>query len=86
LRLERQKELFSKRKKNQFLLCHIAKSTAYHTQDYTTPTVVVGTEATGLTQECDCDPKHYNPDAGEIDSMNVSVADINFEAKRQRGF
>jgi TrmH family RNA methyltransferase len=30
----------------------LQNSTAYHTQDYTTPTaLVVGTEATGLTQE-----------------------------------
>jgi hypothetical protein len=53
---------------------HLQNSTAYHTQDYTTPNaLVVGTEATGLTQEWRDDPKH-NPDAGEIDSMNVSVA------------
>jgi TrmH family RNA methyltransferase len=40
-------ELLLSKRKNQFL-CHIANSTAYHTQDYTTPTaLVVGTEATG---------------------------------------
>jgi TrmH family RNA methyltransferase len=38
------------KKENQFLL-HFANSTAYHTQDYTTPTALVVTEATGLTQE-----------------------------------
>jgi TrmH family RNA methyltransferase len=27
------------------------KLNSYHTQDYTKPTAVVGTEATGLTQE-----------------------------------
>jgi TrmH family RNA methyltransferase len=54
----------------------LQNSTSYHTQDYTKPTaLVVGTEATGLTQEWrDCYSKYYNPNAGEIDSMNVSVA------------
>ena len=66
-------------------------STYYHTQDYTTPTVlVVGTEATGLTQEWrDASTKNIIiPMQGEIDSMNVSVAAaiLIFEAKRQRGF
>jgi TrmH family RNA methyltransferase len=57
-------EIISKRKKNQFLL-HIANSTAYHTQDYTTPTALVVTEATGLTKNgVMLRPKHYNPDAG----------------------
>jgi tRNA G18 (ribose-2'-O)-methylase SpoU len=50
LRLERQQKLLlSKRKKIN--LPATQNSTAYHTQDYTTPTaLVVGTEATGLTQ------------------------------------
>jgi TrmH family RNA methyltransferase len=66
-------------------------STHYHTQDYTTPTaLVVGTEATGLTQEWrDASTKNIIiPMQGEIDSMNVSVAAaiLIFEAKRQRGF
>lgn len=66
-------------------------STQYHTQDYTTPTaLVVGTEATGLTQEWrDASTKNIIiPMQGEIDSMNVSVAAaiLIFEAKRQRGF
>lgn len=66
-------------------------STYYHTQDYSTPTaLVVGTEATGLTQEWR-DASTQNiiiPMQGEIDSMNVSVAAaiLIFEAKRQRGF
>jgi TrmH family RNA methyltransferase len=52
LRLERQQKFaFSKRKKNQFLLCHIANSTAYHAGLHHATTLVVGTEATGLTQE-----------------------------------
>jgi TrmH family RNA methyltransferase len=53
LRLERQQKLLlSKRKKINFYCATLQNSTAYHTQDYTTPTaLVVGTEATGLTQE-----------------------------------
>ena len=66
-------------------------STDYHTQDYTKPTaIVVGTEATGLSDEW---LKHATqniiiPMQGEIDSMNVSVAAgiLIFEAKRQRQF
>ncbi len=51
--------------------------------------IVVGTEATGLSQEW-IDSSRQNiiiPMAGEIDSMNVSVsaAILIFEAKRQRG-
>ncbi|THV60325.1 RNA methyltransferase [Flagellimonas alvinocaridis] len=52
--------------------------------------IVVGTEATGLTQTW-LQHSHQNiiiPMQGEIDSMNVSVsaAILIFEAKRQRGF
>ncbi len=52
--------------------------------------IVVGTEATGLSQEW-LDSSGQNiiiPMAGEIDSLNVSVsaAILIFEAKRQRGF
>lgn len=66
-------------------------STYYHTQDYTTPTaLVVGTEATGLSDEWrNASTKNIIiPMQGEIDSMNVSVAAaiLIFEAKRQRGF
>jgi TrmH family RNA methyltransferase len=66
-------------------------SAYYHEQDYSTPTaLVVGTEATGLTQPWR-DASTQNiiiPMQGEIDSMNVSVAAaiLIFEAKRQRGF
>jgi TrmH family RNA methyltransferase len=69
----------------------LQNSTSYHTQNYTLPTaLVVGTEATGLTQEWR-DAATQNiiiPMQGEIDSMNVSVAAaiLIFEAKRQRGF
>ena len=66
-------------------------SVDYHTQDYTKPTaIVVGTEATGLSDEW---LQHSTqniiiPMQGQIDSMNVSVAAgiLIFEAKRQRGF
>jgi TrmH family RNA methyltransferase len=69
----------------------LQNSTSYHSQDYTTPAaLVVGTEATGLTQVWR-DKATQNiiiPMQGEIDSMNVSVAAaiLLFEAKRQRGF
>lgn len=66
-------------------------SIAYHEQDFTSATaLVVGTEATGLTQEWREAAKRniMIPMQGEIDSMNVSVAAaiLIFEAKRQRGF
>jgi TrmH family RNA methyltransferase len=69
----------------------LQNSTFYHTQDYTTPTaLVVGTEATGLTQSWrdNATQNIIIPMQGEIDSMNVSVAAaiLLFEAKRQRGF
>lgn len=66
-------------------------SALYHEQDYTTGSaLVVGTEATGLTQAWR-DRSTQNiiiPMQGEIDSMNVSVAAaiLIFEAKRQRDF
>lgn len=59
--------------------------------DYTAPTaIVVGTEATGLSDKW-LQNSHQNiiiPMQGEIDSMNVSVsaAILIFEAKRQRNF
>ncbi|TNJ43439.1 RNA methyltransferase [Tamlana fucoidanivorans] len=66
-------------------------SVPYHTQNFTEPTaIVVGTEATGLSEAW---LKHSKqniiiPMQGEIDSMNVSVAAgiLIFEAKRQRNF
>jgi TrmH family RNA methyltransferase len=69
----------------------LQESEPYHTQDYTLPTaIVVGTEATGLTQEWR-NAANQNisiPMQGVIDSMNVSVAAgiLIFEAKRQRNF
>ncbi|CAM2769822.1 TrmH family RNA methyltransferase [Flavobacterium frigoris] len=82
---------FLKEKKINFYCATLQNSTSYHTVDYTTPTaLVVGTEATGLTQDWR-DAATQNiiiPMQGEIDSMNVSVAAaiLIFEAKRQRGF
>lgn len=66
-------------------------SAHYDQQDFRLPTaLVVGTEATGLTQPWR-DAATQNiiiPMHGAIDSMNVSVAAaiLIFEAKRQRGF
>lgn len=63
----------------------------YHTVDYTKScAIVVGTEATGLSDEW-LKSAHQNiiiPMSGKIDSMNVSVsaAILIFEAKRQRNF
>ncbi len=69
----------------------LQNSNFYHTQNYTIPTaLVVGTEATGLTQvwRDNATQNIIIPMQGEIDSMNVSVASaiLLFEAKRQRGF
>ena len=82
---------FLKSKKINFYCATLQNSTTYHTQDYTQPTaLVVGTEATGLTEEwrTNCTQNIIIPMQGEIDSMNVSVAAaiLIFEAKRQRGF
>jgi TrmH family RNA methyltransferase len=82
---------FLKEKNINFYCATLQNSTSYHTQDYTTPTaLVVGTEATGLTQEWrdNATQNIIIPMQGEIDSMNVSVAAaiLIFEAKRQRGF
>ena len=82
---------FLQQKKINFYGATLQNATSYHTQDYTTPTaLVVGTEATGLTQEwrAAATQNIIIPMQGEIDSMNVSVAAaiLIFEAKRQRGF
>ena len=82
---------FLKERKINFYCATLQNSTSYHTQDYTTPTaLVVGTEATGLTQEWrdEATQNIIIPMQGEIDSMNVSVAAaiLIYEAKRQRGF
>lgn len=69
----------------------LQESEPYYTQDFTPGTaLVVGTEATGLSQAWrDAATKNIHiPMQGVIDSMNVSVAAaiLLFEAKRQRGF
>lgn len=69
----------------------LQESKPYHTLDYTLPTaIVVGTEATGLTQDWrEAATQNISiPMQGVIDSMNVSVAAgiLIFEAKRQRNF
>jgi TrmH family RNA methyltransferase len=80
-----------KAKNIRFYCATLQNSNSYHLEDYTSPTaLVVGTEATGLTEEWR-DAATQNiiiPMQGEIDSMNVSVAAaiLIFEAKRQRGF
>ncbi|WP_395439023.1 TrmH family RNA methyltransferase [Gaetbulibacter aquiaggeris] len=66
-------------------------SVHYNTQDYAQSTaIVVGTEATGLSDEWikNATQNIIIPMQGEIDSMNVSVAAgiLIFEAKRQRNF
>ena len=67
----------------------LQNSTDYFLEDFTQASaIVVGTEATGLTQEWR-DAAKQNiiiPMEGKIDSMNVSVAAavLLFEAKRQR--
>ena len=82
---------FLKERNIHFYCATLQNSTSYHTQDYTKPTaLVVGTEATGLTEEWRkaATQNIIIPMQGEIDSMNVSVAAaiLIFEAKRQRGF
>ena len=66
-------------------------SEAYYKIDFTKASaLVVGTEATGLSQEWrdNATSNIIIPMSGEIDSMNVSVAAgiLTFEAKKQRGF
>lgn len=82
---------FLKENHISFYCATLQNSTAYHTQNYTIPTaLVVGTEATGLTQQWreEATQNIIIPMQGEIDSMNVSVAAavLIFEAKRQREF
>ncbi|WP_298520314.1 RNA methyltransferase [uncultured Kordia sp.] len=69
----------------------LTASENYHIQDFERATaVVVGTEATGLSDEWlnNSTQNIIIPMQGKIDSMNVSVAAaiILFEAKRQRDF
>lgn len=69
----------------------LQNSNAYYKENFEKASaIVVGTEATGLTDAWrKVATQHINiPMQGEIDSMNVSVAAaiILFEAKRQRNF
>ena len=82
---------FLKEKDVQIYCAALQASVDYHTQDFTKPTaIVVGTEATGLSEEWikNSTQNIIIPMQGEIDSMNVSVAAgiLIFEAKRQRQF
>ncbi|NDP28195.1 MAG: RNA methyltransferase [Flavobacterium sp.] len=82
---------FLQERKINIYCATLQNSTSYHMQNYTGPTaLVVGTEATGLTEEWRnaATQNIIIPMQGEIDSMNVSVAAaiLIFEAKRQRGF
>ncbi|WP_338409875.1 RNA methyltransferase [uncultured Flavobacterium sp.] len=82
---------FLKEKNISIYSATLQNSNEYNKIDYTTPTaLVVGTEATGLSQLWrDHSSKNIIiPMQGTIDSMNVSVAAaiLLFEAKRQRGF
>lgn len=81
---------FLKTQKINIYCATLQNSTSYLTQDFSEATaLVVGTEATGLTEEWRTAAKQniIIPMEGEIDSMNVSVAAaiLIFEAKRQRG-
>jgi RNA methyltransferase, TrmH family len=70
---------------------YLQASSLYHLADYTAPcAIVMGTEATGLSQMWieNSDVNIIIPMQGKIDSMNVSTAAavVIFEAKRQRNF
>lgn len=80
---------FLKERKISIFGAALQASVPYHTADFTGATaIVVGTEATGLSEEWlgNTTRNIIIPMEGEIDSMNVSVAAgiLIFEAKRQR--
>ena len=82
---------FLKKQKVNIYCAALQASEHYHLQDFTTATaIVVGTEATGLSDEWrkNATQNIIIPMQGEIDSMNVSVAAgiLIYEAKRQRKF
>ena len=82
---------FLKENKVAIYAAELKASKNYDEIDYKNSTaIVVGTEATGLSEEWleNSDQNIIIPMQGEIDSMNVSVAAgiLIFEAKRQRGF
>lgn len=80
------------KKNNIAIFCAaLQASKSYHLENFTKPSaIVVGTEASGLSNEWleNSDHNIIIPMQGKIDSMNVSVAAgiIIFEAKRQRQF
>jgi TrmH family RNA methyltransferase len=82
---------FLKEKNINIYAATLQNSNPYYKENYTkSSAIVVGTEATGLTEIWrENATQNINiPMQGQIDSMNVSVslAIILFEAKRQRGF
>ncbi len=82
---------FLKEKNINIYCAALQASVPYHTCDFKKSTaIVVGTEATGLSEEWlqNSTQNIIIPMGGEIDSMNVSVAAgiLIFEAKRQRNF
>lgn len=82
---------FLKARNIQIFCAALSASKSYVQTNFSDPSaIVVGTEATGLSEEW-MNSSNQNiiiPMQGEIDSMNVSVsaAILIFEAKRQRGF
>jgi TrmH family RNA methyltransferase len=82
---------YLKEKKIRTYAAELKASKRYDLIDFSQPaTIVLGTEATGLTQEWinAADEKIIIPMLGSHDSLNVSVsaAILVFEALRQRGF
>ncbi|WP_203255709.1 TrmH family RNA methyltransferase [Hyunsoonleella ulvae] len=82
---------FLKSKHINIYCAALQASEHYYLQNFTAPTaIIVGTEATGLSDEWleNSTQNIIIPMQGEIDSMNVSVAAgiLIFEAKRQRDF
>ncbi len=82
---------FLKEKKIAIYCAALQASSNYNVQNFTTPTaIVVGTEATGLSDLWlqNSTQNIIIPMQGQIDSLNLSVsaAILIFEAKRQRNF
>jgi len=80
-----------KEKGIRILAAALTAKNSYHETDMKVPlAIVMGTEATGLTNQWlnAADESILIPMSGKIDSLNVSVstAILVFEAKRQRGF
>lgn len=82
---------FLQKKNIHIFAAALTASEPYHLQNFTIPSaIVVGTEATGLTQPwLEASAKNIIiPMEGAIDSLNLSVSAsiLVFEAKRQRGW